>query len=797
MSGLFEIDENDGNSIIPIVLVDSSSSTNAIYMGSYNVFMRQMLAIKQLPFKKYRLLFWNAPGSSPKFPGGVLPMMSVIDGDKLDQPFTYVQTLITRGCGTEPQYAFKAIPKSWVSTTGMTHIIYVTDGQLGNGAADAARVKPLVAAAIKEALAMGRIVLHVITVEAVDRDFKDLETQAIAAGGDFYDTIVKHNLTGSVSKFVSYTPNNDNGFVHMERAVPTPGFIPYGSRRFNELRVLEFLEYIRSEINTAATNQDELMRIIQNLGATLIALNRDKPISMVNERMEHWASLFDGTVLDPAFVRFVLVNAVKTEEAGSAPVFAAYRKSLREMYANATDMMKEDIPRAIGMGGVFITYPVLDTATGADVIVMGHRPMIDKPIQMYPNGACEINSIRLPVLPFLTPLTHGEIGEQCLRQWIRVICSRLYGVSVMDDSIIYQVLGTVLQVVLSPLDETIKNAFRRIGFAMLNKKRLNSQTTEIERLVAGEAPIPNDGRIETLWRYLDAVKARLGLEMRRMTLWYAMCLALGDLNLVSRQRVHCEQDIATDGFTGLDPTRLRVKEVVYFKIPIESMYYYTCSVTLDDLANSGGYRILPHGRGCEPMTLISQAGLDQMLDKPQYTMCPVCYTSLTRASFEKVGPKPTIEITAFNGSTNNPFSSSSSSLPSSPVPEKKKEGKAKKIGVWVVMKGTVGSGKSTFTTAIENATRERGGICIVASPDRYCKTGIPMSQALGMVARDLRRLDTIYDDTPGPLVVVIDTCGERHKDGNKSSFDYDFVGWPEPILVWPNLIRNTMPGYMA
>lgn len=801
---IFE-DENESG-FVPIALIDSSSSTNVGYMGAVSVFKRQMAALKQLPYNSFRLLFWNAPGSNEKFPNGVLIWSYAVERDKLDQPFAYVEKFIQRNCGTDPCPAFRSIPHEWISTSGITRLIYVTDGQLGNGRMNGYELQKIqgnVAAAIKVALGLGRMILHVITVETTNRDFKQLETQNVAAGGDFYGAIENHGLTTSVSKFVSYTPNNDDGFVHMERAVQKPGFIPYGSRYFAELNILQFLDFIRSEVSAAKDDQDILLRIIQNLGATIVALNKDKPLYIKNEHLRTFGRLFDGTVLDTAFIKFVLEDVVRTENAGSAPVYAAYRKNRDIYYAEATGLLLKNVRDSIGVEQMFVTWP-LSSSTDVKKIVSGHYRLIDRDIMYknfrdeallkYPTSALDVNGIRLPILPMLAgPLS--PMQEQCLRQWIRVICSKIHGVIVVDDAIIYLALGTVLLVVISSIDETTKNVFRKIGLVMLNKKRLNSQTTEFERLVAGDAPIPNDGRIETFWRYMDLVNNTFGFKLRRMTLWYSMCLALRDVNLAARQRVHCEADLAKDNFTGLDTQNSKIE---HYKIPVESAYDFVCPITLADLNSTGGFRILPHGPNkCEPMTIISKEGLEQLFSKPRYAICPVCYYQLIRADLTEVGPKPLLatELKVFNALDSNPFMTSfSTTSHTAPTVQKKR------VGVLVVMKGTVGSGKSTFTDAIERTTKERGGICIVAGTDRYCKNGANPRSAIDMVKRDLRRLDSSeITEATGPLVVVVDTCGERNE--NNSAFDYNFNGWRR-IEVWPNLTpaarRDAVgSGYMA
>lgn len=815
-SSIFEAGDPDKD-VVPVVLVDASGSTCGPYMGSFLVFDRQMAAVKRLPHKRFRLIFWNSTNAGSKFPGGVLVWQYVVDRDKIDQPFGYVKKLINNGCGTYPAAAFLAIPDNWLNRSGMTYLYYVTDGQLGAGAMskqDMADLKKSVAEAIRRTLARGRILLSIITVEAQERDFNQLEVVAAAAGGDFYDVITSHGLTASVARYVSYTPNNEGGYVHMERAIIQPGFVPYGSQYFSELRLAEFVEYLRSLIETVKDDQDKLLHIIQNLATTLSCINKGKPLRIQEERLRMFCNMFEATVLDTAFVSFVLTDAISQESAGAAQVFASYRKALTQIFAEATRMLSRDVRAAIGLDRTFVTWP-LSAADGTIWVVAGSRRLVDKPIlhtrrttETYPMGAVDVNGIRLPVLPAVIP--KGDMAQQCLRQWVRVICSKLYGVNAVDDQIIYIVLGEILRLMTAPIDEATKNMFRGLGLVMLKKKRYAMAETELERLIRGELPIPNDGRIESFYTYMDTVAVNLGFTRSRMTLWYAMCSAL-DAGLARAQLAHCERDLVSDGLNASShlsemATCKMNREVKMWKIPTEADFDYNCPIMLDDLTNVGGYRIKPHNN-CETMGLISEAGLAQMQASPGSMFCPVCYTQVTRDHFELVGPKPSdAEITIFAGLTYNPFGPASVSVssanpdlpkskPTAPdVPVRPHEStKVKKV--LITMNGTVGSGKSRYTELIKAVVETADGMCITAGTDKYCSRGTPIRDAIQRVEADLRQLDTLdMAGKRGPLVVIIDTCGEKNK--GSTIFGYDFTGWRR-LDVWPNLIRADMPGYMA
>ena len=101
------------------------------------------------------------------------------------------------------------------------------------------------------------------------------------------------------------------------------------------------------------------------------------------------------------------------------------------------------------------------------------------------------------------------------------------------------------------------------------------------------------------------------------------------------------------------------------------------------------------------------------------------------------------------------------------------------------MKGTIGAGKTTLSKLIHEKVTNHGGVCIHQGPDQYCKTGIAMYHACEMVNQELRKISTIDNDL---IVVIIDTCGERHTTNNVF-FDINFTGWKQ-IEVFPTKLQN-------
>jgi hypothetical protein len=92
---------------------------------------------------------------------------------------------------------------------------------------------------------------------------------------------------------------------------------------------------------------------------------------------------------------------------------------------------------------------------------------------------------------------------------------------------------------------------------MLKKKRMNSDVTELKRLEDGNLPIPNTGKIEDFYKIMNTVKmmTQINSTCEPMTLWYALCLAIENPEMIVKQRIHCIDFIQRD-FPGIDPLDL-------------------------------------------------------------------------------------------------------------------------------------------------------------------------------------------------------------------------------------------------
>jgi hypothetical protein len=788
---------------VAILLVDASASTMSKFDQQLLIFDKFLDVVKTLGHTNYRVIFWNSPQSNEKYPQGTYMLPFVVKPDTLSAAFAVGKSSIVGPCLTCTHLGFNAIPNDWFH--GNPTIYLITDGEMGWGGIEQHErqiLKNELAAAIRR-IANNNVRLNIITVENINRDFNQVEVNA--AGSDVYNVISESKLTGLISQFVSYTPNGK--FVQINKNKPPKGCIPYGEKYFSEFRTREFMDYVQGELKVNNT-EDGQLKIAQNLSSTLDYLTRDKPRNMMADIIKTFSGMFS---MDQNLVRFILTEAIEKERAGSAGVYSNYRAQLKNLFAQADALIKEDVRNAIGLQDNFVGYPI------AGRVLTGSSRLVDKSLTIfrvrYPNAAYA----QVPVFPLDGRLT--ELQEQCLRQWTRAVFAAMYNTNVMSDEIIYLVLGVVMLVVRSStIADGVKDAYRRLGTVILRKKRLNSNITELQRLESGELPIPNSGKIEEFFTFMNSCCKKLNIETNPMKLWYEMCSAMGGKLFAAQSDLCLKHPEYKDEFKCL--------EYHCDEVPQEAAYDYNCIITLDDISSVGGYRIMSHqnagGNRCEPVYLLSAAGKDTLLGS-QNPVCPVCYNRLSERDFSAVGRKIPFELpqsyenkifenavavvdanNGYNGGGNrgnNQRNARGGKDGNNNEPDAldalnnidAKSNSNITNGTLVILKGVVGAGKSTWAAQARAYVEAQGRFCTVEGTDQYCKDGMHTREAVKKVERNLHAVLEGKYDRP---VVIIDTCGESCGANQYKVFGTDFNGWKK-IEVYPNLNRKNVPGYLA
>lgn len=747
-----------------ILLIDASSSTTNPFGATTTIFDRISEVISTLPHETFNLLFWNSDNISAFFNYGIKVINESCTKAQVALWFKLVQKNITNGCCTMPHLGFAAIPPSWLTNTKT--IYFITDGEIST---HIQRTVENLSAEIKR---MSSYNLHIITVENNSNDMRIAENLESAAGSDVYQCIRKQALTDCVCSFVSY--NKSGKYIQIQKNKPPAGQIPYGDQFFAEQRTGDFINWFEQMITVA--NSDEQLAAIQKLAITIHYLSKDKPIRLVKEFILMFSRLFSDEMRDIA--KQMLTDAVENEQAGKAKVFAEFRSQLRDLYALAANTLKQNVSDAINIGDQFITNIVNDH------VLIGPSRLATGSITLDRYKYLQASYKTLAVFP------HGvvsrELHAQCLRQWARLVYGDKYKCNVKEDVIIYLIMAELARVNVSNCPPATKS-YRNLAITMLNKKRLNSNETEYERLLRGEFPTPNSGVVEDFNKMMEFVSRRFQLSATPMQMWKLLCVALPELYIAQTKHFEREQLVI-------------IEPVTIDQMPLGTGYDYSCIITLTDISTTGGFSIKPHTYGIsqKPCTItytLSAEGKDQLLASGR-CVCPICYTTLTTSDFVPLPPYAdfvlpdayqvaSVVASVTEQKVQQPTPQPTPQPTLQPTPQTN-------IGTVVVLKGTVGCGKSTYSTYAKRAVEARNGKCLIVNTDVYARTGMDfVTQIIPLISSKLLEFQA---DECKDKVVIVDTCGDREQ--NKFVFNVNFSNW-KFVTVYVNLDRSDPAGYLA
>ena len=801
-----------------VVLIDASYSTNSKvkemdYKTVHEIQGDVVMKLIDDPNKLIRVIHWNSDNdhpnitTGPKFENGIEHMPFPIKSKDLSQQCAWVRKTIEQNtnCLTMPHLAFKEVIESKIiDNNKFTNVILVTDGQMGWAEIsyiERQNLRTDLATYIKELFKHHpNIALTILTVEPINRDFNNLESMNNAAGTDVFDVIREKGLTNLVYKMVSYTPNHKDGFVHFTNIKPPKGMIGFGDKYFSPVDIPMFIEYIKLLIKST-DEESEHEKIMEKLSSTLSKIIEDKPKNIQDNIIKSFANLFSNTQMNLQMVKYILEKSVENKTKGMGKLHAEFRAEIKNFFKMVNKMMTESTRKAIGMEDKAFTYPIQknDEKESEYVIISCPAKQVVKSLVVgnknleYPQACMEQNNILLPCLPFNK--NHDNITEQVTRQFLRQVVAKIYSINFMDDLCMYVVLADCLRTVISDVNDDIKNNMRTLATIMLKKKRLNVNQTELEKLKEGNFPIPNNGSVDKFYHYMKYVNEILKIKVEPMTTWFLLCLSLNGIELTANQLNHCKDDLEKD-FPNIKQqdllTHIRslnlIDLVTHIVNPEELYLEYVDYITLEN-TYEGGYSITKHqsnmGAGdCSPNYVISKSTKEKLDENPNNRVCPHCYLQLDSDQFTPVQPKPeNLEQNVFGPNQkpwyqNNtkPVQYENNNTKTYTIQNEKKDS-----GIVILMKGPVGSGKSTITNKIKIKLTEQGYDVISVGVDEYCKDGLSFGQANNAINQKLYKHLRKKSDKK---VVIIDTCGERH-NSSKKYFGVNFDQW-NTYEVWPN-----------
>ena len=223
--------------------------------------------------------------------------------------------------------------------------------------------------------------------------------------------------------------------------------------------------------------------------------------------------------------------------------------------------------------------------------------------------------------------------------------------------------------------------------------------------------------------------------------------------------------------------------IAHVKIRQPRFSIFTMEVLPDDIDI---FELQPHGDGCSTMTC---ATMEEIQNWFLPNGCPFCRHGVDFSDFKQITQTDHIQkleefnatATTFKMKAAARAESASSSLGSS-------------RGLFIMLQGTVGSGKTSARNEFVSQLREKYPALNVEvfCPDDYSKTGA--KNGVQIVKTNLQQ----FIQSPEFKIGLIDTCGEMYKEENPNKFCFDTPIDGYDIKIFrPNFNVDDPKGYLS
>ena len=648
---------------------------------------------------------------------------------------------------TCPHFAINNIPKSWLTAKANEYIelMYVGDGELYDGNQNS---KTSILTEFSKSITtfldinpLVRVSIHTVdVVHALNVGSENI------AGMDVYDSLRSANLTSKISNFTLYTSLTHKDELFSNKIVPV-GYIGYNKQMFLSSRESEFFSFVHNEIEQC--HNTKIYDIVRYASASVASIIKTNGYSshLAENMINSYSNLFkfyenDGSddIICEDLTRMFSksVDNILKNQADLSTSFCTDRK---KFFEEANAIMAKSVKDAIGtISEKGISFPLIDNK-----IYKVYMTEVTSPLSVTMPYSCykDVNGNTTPIIPL--ERRKGKMTNQCMRQTIRNYVSKIYGYSVQSEQAKFIPLVFMVMAYFSEISSETKLAYIDTGICMLEKTLTGINITEMEHLRKG-----NSHTVKSWTNDLaDVIRNLTKTSVHALAVWYVICKIIdehiGDDTLSRNQYTHVSKIV-------LVPEHWRTLCNSFPKISEEeiacSYYEFVCPITHDD-TSKGGYYVAPHpwnnradGRICKVNSVINKdPDIMEAFVVNDCFSCTVCRARLNRSYLHYI-EKPL----------------STASLPVH----------SKDICAVIVIKGSIGSGKTTLTKQITRKLTEFGSV-YSANTDRHCARlvksgGNPKSvtrEAIQIVSNEL----AVFIATPGTKFIIMDTCGERHKDG--------------------------------
>jgi hypothetical protein len=642
----------------PVVLIDNSGSTGGGILKSEQDYIRKILNEKEI--EKAYIIFWNSQANLYK-PNPESELTNVCD-------ITTQKTKEHSRGGTNICSGLDEIKLDWFENKKVIDIYIMTDGEINGGDMKLSDSLSRIFWATKEQI----LNIHIITVE---KNTNNYCVDNVSAGNRLFETLSKNFLTKYIRSFKCFNGFHvDIPFDNFYNPIIEKGQTFFGERLFNltdmdkfNLYLIEQISNVKSEYESTILIHKTIKPVFDHINSILTtdAKQEFKEI-IVNNIVGNYISLINNNSpktieIQNVLIRFrQLMNQRFDISMKNTTTFGSYTQRREKLFETTNLNLYENTLKTISQipQKTYISFPIKREDINEYLLIETANPDGDLQIERhnFKNSVIKIGKYCLPLLP--TEIQHNHHTNQAIRQWIRHIYSKIWGLNAGDDVILYSFLGECVKIQMSDdIKPEVKEYFYNLTYIMLDRNRYGSGgVKEIDFIKSNlpESVSESQDIVQILKKSADLV----GFKNIQPYTYWMLCVCylknsyilqkqfelLEEKNLIIQDSMDKFELYSTDvhdfDVRFLNFLKNKVKndlpKINYIfdkrgsKFLVESEYIDY--ITFESTIESGGYRIPNHDFGnckCSPPYTLAKDTMNIMSDTFK---CPHCQTLINKST---------------------------------------------------------------------------------------------------------------------------------------------------------------------
>lgn len=591
--------------------------------------------MKKMGVEKAHILFWDSHNKWIEIDGQSR-------ADAVDISFLLTDKSNTGGS----TYLCQALQSLSFETVKQINDVYIfTDGELNDP--NSSLSKEL------QRLFQNNVNIHIYTVDNNDSDYLDADCNI---GNKLFSSVRDMNMTSNIFEFVLHNERHgfDNGFQNFYNPNIPHDHVLFKQYILHKNDVAGLVKLL-SGLNLPEMTNSEMKKIMYDLSKTVYKMTQNKSITLVNEIVSLICKAFDNTdVKDTIFD--TLVNNTADIKAGNVQTYHEYRNAKVNRNEKAQLSIFDNVKKSISpIGSTFVSFPI-KLNDGNEMLFTVDDKDVNENLsvrnKVFANGCFKFQGHNIPILPASTVNLSNPEVISCVRRWVFSVYFQLKPTCNSEDMVLYQFLIDMLCIYLSNVSDNIKQTYVELARVMLGEKRDNSDIAEYDFLLANKPALVYGGE-KAYYNLMKRCKEINGISnVTTNTLWYGILIALNDDRLLAFHKQHVQTGLKYDSIRNIVNNAVNFNcnensEILnYIKLHITKSYNtkqlnnvsnnleYTCYITMDSTAESGGYKIKEHELApnivCRPRYVIKKEIFEAM--EEEYKVCPICHADLSDPS---------------------------------------------------------------------------------------------------------------------------------------------------------------------